>query len=200
VGKRTYLIAASLLVVLLLSGIGAGWTLAWLTAETKTVKNRFTVGSVQIQLTETFNTDLDEDQKPDAWTGILVPGTELFKNPQVTVPADCEDSWVFVQLKESDWPAMPETDGNSRKVDYVVEDGWQRIAEVEHVYFREVKRSEQERTFPVLKQDRITVSESLTKTEMKTLDQAKLTVIAYAVQQAGFDSPADAWEEVKSTV
>lgn len=180
------------MIVLSLFGIGTGWTVAWLTSETKSVRNVFTVGAVEIRLTETLNTDADGDGKPDAWEGILVPGTVLTKDPMITVPEDCEDSWIFVQLEESEWPQNP-------KIGYGIDAGWQALPNHKNIWFREVGRMETERSFRVLSQDRITVSDTLTKQELASIGQPKLTVSAYAVQRAGFDSAEAAWMQIHPT-
>ena len=64
---------ALVLVVVLLFGGALGGTLAWLTAKTDTVTNTFTVGDINIDLTETTT-----DYK-------LVPGNTIAKDPTVTV-------------------------------------------------------------------------------------------------------------------
>ena len=198
--RRRYLIAGMILTVLSVVGIGTGWTLAWLTAETQSIRNIFTVGSVQIALTETANTDTNEDQKPDCWTGALVPGTKLYKDPKVMIPEDSEDSWVFVQLTETNWPTLTGESTTKRKVEYEIEDGWHILPHSEKIYFREVKKSDSQQVFSVLKNNQVQISENITKTEIKAMNDAKLTVAAYAVQRAGFDTPEAAWNEIKPNV
>ncbi len=194
--RKRWILAAAIL-AFSMSGIGTGWTLAWLTSETKSLKNVFTVGSVKVQLTETFNTDKNGDEEPDSWEGILVPGTTLDKNPQVAIPENCEDSWIFVHIQETDWPAESSLEP---KISYKVDEGWQCLPNNESVYFREIGREDDVRSFYVLKENQVVVSETLTKQEMSSIGQPKLTVTAYAIQRAGFDSPEDAWKQIEPKV
>lgn len=194
-GNRLFGVTAVLCI--LLAGLSAGASLAWLKSDTKSVRNRFTTGIVQIQLTETWNTDKDADGKPDTWEGILVPGTTLIKDPVVTVPEDCLDSWIFVHLKETGWPI--ETSGESG-IHYGLAEGWKPLPGNAEIYYREVDVCASERSFPVLTQNSLSVSETLTEQEMAAREDTKLTVSAFAVQRAGFDTPVEAWALIASGV
>ena len=83
--KLTTVLAIVLVVALSVAG-----TYAYLTDKTATIKNTFTVGNVNITLTETWNTDTDGNGKPDAWKMQLIPGTSAKKDPTVTVKANSE--------------------------------------------------------------------------------------------------------------
>ena len=72
--KLTTVLAIVLVVALSVAG-----TYAYLTDKTATIKNTFTVGNVNIDLTE----GTGEFYK-------MVPGTTIEKNPKVTVEADSE--------------------------------------------------------------------------------------------------------------
>ncbi len=69
--------------------IGIGSTLAYLTAQTATRVNTFTVGKVNMTLTEP-NWDA-------ASSHILVPGVPIDKDPTITVEQNSEDAYVFVK-------------------------------------------------------------------------------------------------------
>ena len=80
-------------------------TLAYLTAESKTVTNTFTVGDINITLQEyPFKTDstteLDESATPvqSIDTYKVVPGGEQPKKPFVTVKAKSENCYVYVNV------------------------------------------------------------------------------------------------------
>ena len=191
VNRRILLFAAAVLAVSFL-GIGTGWTVAWLTSETKSVRNVFAVGTVQVQLTEDWNADTDGNGILDAWEGILVPGTVLTKNPAVTVPEDCEDCWVYVQLQESAWPL-------DSGISYTMADGWNPLPGYDFIWFREADRAQTEKTFSVLKQNRVAANSNLTKQELASLGKPELTVTAYAIQRSGFDSPEAAWMQLQQT-
>ena len=189
--RKVYYLVVTV-ILLAMSGLGTGWTLAWLKSETKSIRNIFTVGSVKVQLTESFNTDNDGDGKTESWQGFLVPGTKLGKDPAVTISDRSENSWIFVHLQES----KPLEKSN---IHYTLADGWQPLAGSDGIYYREVDRDNPIRTYPVLKENRIIVSDTLTKDEGMSLGESALTVTAYAIQRAGFESPSEAWEQVKPT-
>ena len=75
-----------LLSLVLAVAMGIGGTLAWLTAKTEAVKNTFTVGNINITLTETTT-----NYK-------MVPGQTIAKDPKVTVKAGSEACWLFVKI------------------------------------------------------------------------------------------------------
>ena len=182
-----------MLALVLVFGCAVGGTIAWLTAETDPVVNTFTYGDINITLAETTGNDYK-----------IIPGKDIAKNPKVTVKADSEDCWLFVKVEEKDWPTFTEKDaeGNDKKkVSYEIASDWKALPNVPGVYYREVSSAKADAEFPVLKDNKVTVSENLLKTEVSSLatagTQPKLTFTAYAVQKDGINSAADAWEKVK---
>ena len=174
---------AVILALMLVVGISVGGTIAWLTAKTDPVVNTFTVGDINITLEETT-----EDYK-------IVPGVDIDKDPVVTVLADSEACWLFVEIDEANWPTATEEDGTTRKVEYEVADGWTELKD--GVYYREVNASEVDQEFAVLKDNQVTVSGTLTKAEVEAITtNPNLTFTAYAIQKEGFASAEAAWDEV----
>lgn len=173
--KKT--LALVLALTLLVAGV-VGGTLAWLTDRTAEVKNTFTVGDINIGLTETTT-----DYK-------MVPGNTIAKDPTVTVKANSEACWLFVQVTESE--------NLDTFITYAIAEGWTALPGVDGVYYREVPASNADQTFPVLAGNAVTVKDTVTK-EMLTADgftNPTLTFKAYAIQKAHFDTPAAAWAEV----
>ena len=73
---------ALLLALTLVVGVVAGGTIAWLVDKTGTVTNTFTVGDVNVELTETgINNDGEKNFQ-------LIPGTSYEKDPEVTIKAN----------------------------------------------------------------------------------------------------------------
>lgn len=179
----------TLLALVLVFGCAVGGTFAWLTAKTDAVVNTFTYGDINIGLAETTGNDYK-----------IVPGVDIGKDPKVTVEAGSEACWLFVKVEEKDWPAFKETDNNKAKIDYKIASGWTELEGVSGVYYREVGAVTADTSFDVIKDNVITVSENLTKTEVNTVVtvQPKLTFTAYAVQKDGVTSAADAWEKVSA--
>ena len=85
--KKITLISLAVVALLLVGLLGS---LAFLTDE-KDVTNTFTVGNVKIDLEEpTYPVD-DEPLK-------LLPGTEIDKDPTVTLKEGSEDAYIFMQI------------------------------------------------------------------------------------------------------
>ena len=78
------MLSAALIVCATVAG-----TLAWLTDKTEPVVNTFTVGDINITLTESENLDLK-----------MVPGQTITKDPKVTVKDGSEACWLFVKVEE----------------------------------------------------------------------------------------------------
>ena len=169
--KIVALIAAIVLVI----GCTAGGTVAWLVSKPTAIVNTFTIGNINATLTETER----------AYN--IVPGVDITKDPVATVKANSEDCYLFVQLTEANWPAFTGAD-KTRKVEYTVADDWTKLAD--GVYYREVPKSDVDQAFQVLKDNKVTVSSTLTKENAAP----QLTVAVYAVQKAGMGSADKAWE------
>lgn len=175
-----------ILSLMLVVGLSVGGTLAWLTATTTPVVNTFTVGDINITLTETTGNSYK-----------IIPGVDLAKDPKVTVKKDSEECWLFVKVAEANWPTVTETDGTTRKVDYAIAAGWTLVPKTTDVYYREVAASTADQAFGVLANNQVTVSETLTKAEANAITNTPtLTFTAYAIQKEGFTSAEAAWAEV----
>ena len=173
--KKT--LALVLALTLLVAGI-VGGTLAWLTDRTAEVKNTFTVGDINIGLTETT-----ADYK-------MVPGNTIAKDPTVTVKANSEACWLFVKVTES-------TDLKDF-ITYAIAEGWTALPGVDGVYYREVPASAADQAFSVLAGDAVTVKSDVTRTMLETAktDAPTLTFQAYAIQKDHFATADAAWAEV----
>ena len=81
------------------------------------------------------------------------------------------------------------------KVTYSIDDSWTKGdgAIPKGFYYREVRGVTADRVFHVLKDDKITVSNTLTKEEIQNITGPTLTFTAYAVQREGIDTAAEAW-------
>ena len=166
-----------------------GGTLAWLISQTDSVVNTFTYGDINIGLEETTE---------GPYT--ITPGKDITKDPKVTVTAGSEACWLFVKVEEKNWPTFTNADG-TKKVSYHIADGWTALTGQTGVYYREVSAQKSVQEFPVLKENKVTVSEDLTKTEVDQLKEKSptLTFTAYAVQKDGITNAADAWAKIPTT-
>ena len=180
-------IAALIAAIVLVIGCTAGGTVAWLVSKPKPIVNVFTVGNINAELAET-----KKEFK-------IVPGVDIAKDPVATVKAKSEDCYLFVQLTEKNWPKFTETSSTTRKVKYEIAQGWTELED--GVYYRVVTKSDTEdQSYPVLQDNKVTVSSTLTKEEANDMDLAikktgapELTVAVYAVQKAGMGSADKAW-------
>ena len=171
--KLTTVLAIVLVVALSVAG-----TYAYLTDKTAQVVNTFTVGNVNIDLTETTG---------DSYK--MVPSTPIHKDPKVTVKADSEACWLFVKVVKSD--------NFDDFMTYDMATGWTKLEE--GVFYRQVAASGTNQDFAVLANDTVSVKSDVTKAMMDGLTDATrptLTFTAYACQTAGIDTAADAWAEV----
>ena len=171
--KKT--LALVLALTLLVAGV-VGGTLAWLTDQTAEVKNTFTVGDINIGLTETTT-----DYK-------MVPGNTIAKDPTVTVKANSEACWLFVKVTE--------TANLDDFITYAIATGWTELEA--GVYYREVPASAADQTFSVLAGDAVTVKSDVTRAMLETAktDAPTLTFKAYAIQKDHFATADAAWAEV----
>lgn len=183
VSSRTFI---AMLALVLVIGCAVGGTVAWLTAQTDSVVNTFTYGDINIELNET---------KPENNQAKIIPGVDIEKNPTVTVKKDSEACWLFVKVEE-------EGTFVTDRVTYSIADDWTKVDDTENVYYREVNAAATDQEFNVLKDNKVTVSEKLTKAEVNRINaenQPKLTFTAYAVQKDGIDSAATAWAKANPT-
>ena len=194
-----------LLALVLLIGCAAGGTLAWLMMKTDPIENTFSAANINITLTETPNTDSgDADTTPDLWVGKLVPGTEIDKNPEVSVVAGSEACWLFVKVETAggDVTVGSKTYGFSDFVTYSMASGWTEVPGAAGVYYRQVNADTAAAgiSYDVISGNKVSIPETVTKAMLDLATGSKapsLTFTAYAIQQEGFDTPAAAWTEAQ---
>lgn len=178
--KKLLILIACLSVVLCTLVTG---TIAWLTDKTDSITNEFTPSDISITLTESENLDLK-----------MVPGKAIAKDPKVTVKANSEPCWIFVKIEEST--------NFDTFMTYAIADGWTQLTGVDGVYYREVSSSTEAQKFSVLANDQVTVKSEVTKLQMNALtteNYPTLTFTAYAIQQEGFETANDAWNEISNS-
>ena len=160
-----------------------GGTAAWLATKSDPIVSTFTCGDINITL---------KDEDPQEGQIKIIPGVDIPKDLKVTVQADSVDCWLFVKVEKTG-TFVPD------KVTYAIADGWTKgdgSPIPEDVYYREVNGATTDSVFSVLKDDKITVSNALTKEEIQNITDPTLTFTAYAVQKEGINTAADAWEKI----
>lgn len=181
--KKTMAMLIALVLVLVCA---VGGTLAWLTDKTETVKNTFTVGNIDIDLTEDPNADTDGNGENDAWKATMVPGVVLDKNPTITVTEDSEPCWVFVKVTKTGTATL---DGDELTfddfMDYNMASGWTPLGDGVFYYDPIISDGA---TLDVISYDgtvdKIKVKDDVTKEMLDALGTTDLTLefTAYAVQ------------------
>lgn len=175
--KKKVCLSVAAIALVLCCAIGG--TLAWLSAKTDPVKNTFTVGDINIDLTETTG----ETYK-------MVPGNTLGKDPKVTVKAGSEACWLFVKVEESE--------NFDAFMTCAIADGWTALSGVGGVYYREVPATDADTDFTVLKNNQVIVKDDVTKQQLQGVKDnlPTMTFTAYAVQQDNIADAATAWAKV----
>ncbi len=164
--KRSIALVLAVFALMLGSVFG---TLAWLTAQSETVKNTFTTSDITVTLQETTGTEYK-----------MVPGCEIGKDPKVTVATDSEPCYLFVQLEKSS--------NFDTYLTYETADEWKQLEDdetgnpVSGVYYRKIT-TEMGTAFSVLKDDKVMVKEDVTKEQMNALEEGdyptlKVTALA----------------------
>jgi len=196
--KHTNTKALALVLALVLSIVGVvGGTVAWLIATPDPVINTFTYGDINIELDET-DTGLDGDGNNNTNEYEMIPGEQITKDPVITVKAGSEGMYLFVKLEKS---ANFDT-----FMEYTMAEGWNPLTGVDGVYYRWITAAavaDEDMEIHVIANDTVTVKESVTKEMLNALDAPgatatypTLTVTAYAVQEAGSDTAAEAWAKI----
>lgn len=183
-------ISLILALVLLVGGV-VGGTVAWLTTQTADVVNTFTYGDINIKLEETPTDDGDNDPNTNEYE--MIPGSDITKDPKVTVLGDSEDCWLFVKVVKSADPKFDEF------MTYEMAEGWTALTGVDNVWYREVKSNADAQDFQVIKEDKVTVKETVTKEMLNALTAyPTLTITGYAVQQENIADVATAWTTINT--
>lgn len=204
--KKKSLLLVLALVLAVTAAVGG--TLAWLTDSTTEVKNVFTTAGIDVELTETWNFDTNNDGTNDCWKAQLIPGYSYTKDPVVTVSADSVDCYLFVKFEEKNNASTYLTYTSTLSA----ANGWtQGTGEGEgkngvpaNVWFRKVKTADEIKSWHLLSDDTITVNgTTVTKATMETAANAQLVYTAYASQlykSAGVEfSAAEAWTNAQPT-
>lgn len=114
--KRT---VALLLACMMVIGVAAGGTIAWLTAKTESVVNTFTVGAITLKLVETDG----EGAEVTSQNYKLSPGGYAEKDPIVTVQPGSEHCYLFVRVDEANNQKTVD-EQNVTIVNYTLAAGW----------------------------------------------------------------------------
>ena len=205
--RKAILLVLCVILLVVASVMG---TLAYLTDDDAVV-NTFTVGNIQINLDEsneaTPGDPNDRTEVGNAYDDIK-PGQVYVKDPTVTVLADSENCYVRMLVTVEYAEAA---DAVLAKYNYQTwfdfDDSWTAQSEVKTVKADgKIARTYEFRHNTVVADSKtdtkldalftkITVPGAITNTELATLEGLTITVVAHAIQAAGFDTADLAWAE-----
>ena len=215
--KHSKILLAVVCALMLVVGSVMG-TLAYLTSVDSAV-NTFTVGKVAITLDEaavkqdgTFVTNHENRVKANTYH--LLPGHEYHKDPTVTVLKDSEDVYVRMLVTVADLDdlkaALPATyvENNVFLLEKLVT-GWDRntwqVASVNgNVYefrYKEIvpKNTAANTPLPELFTTISLPGAEITNTELASLAELQINVVAQAIQADGFNTADLAWAQFPTT-
>ena len=193
--NKKFIAILSVFVMLALTmvvGCAVDGSVAWLVSKSESSVSTFTLGDINIKLTET-----ESEGQPIK----IIPGIDIRRSPKVTVESGSEACWLFVKAEGKNWPGFTDANGTA-KVSYSVAggaDGWTALEGNPGVYYREVSAEDAQRGVAYDVNCVVTVSSELTKAEINsTSDRPQLSFTAYAVQRDGIGNAADAWSKVNT--
>ena len=170
-----------------------GTSVAWLSSKTDEVINTFTYGDINITIEETDTNDNDNNEYTNSYK--MLPGNKITKDPKITVLKDSEDSYLFIEIKKSS--------NFDYFMSYELVEGWTLVTGTENIFVREVTKKDENQEFYILKNNSVTVKETVTKAMLNELDKdgtnnyPTLTFTAYAVQRdsniEAINTPEEAW-------
>lgn len=206
--QRNRRIALTLCLMLVVCAVSVGGTLAWLVDKTDPVTNTFTSSGIDIDLTETWNTDSDNDGTNDSWSAQLIPGVTYKKDPKVTVAETTNvDIYLFVEFKEVGNPATYLTYTSTLAA---ANSGWAQGTGIggggdgipTNVWYRTVKTDDATKSWKLLDGNKVTVKDTVKASDMEDASKATLTYTAYAFQlkkdaETDFTAP-EAWAQISA--
>ena len=184
--NKKFIAILSVFVMLALTmvvGCAVDGTVAWLVSKSGTSVSTFTLGDINIGLTD------ESGSQPLK----IIPGVDIKRSLKVTVEPNSEACWLFVKVEGTNWPA---------KVSYSVAEetgGWEPLSVSDYpgVYYREVSAGTANQGNWYRVTGVVTVSKDLTKAEINSIAngiQPQLSFTAYAVQRDGIDNVVEAWK------
>ena len=188
--KLCKVLAIALCAVTLVVGSVAA-TVAYLTDKTDPVRNTFTVGKIQIELTQEYPLN----------NAVMVPGQTYDVDAKVSVLSGSESCWLFIKVDK-----QPERFDDY--LSYAVDGAnWTQLKDavgndVPDVYYVEVSEGDAYGGTAYDVNIDVTANPDCTQEQYSALlasDGApKLSLTAYAVQSLGVDTAAAAWEHAKN--
>lgn len=185
---------AALLVCAVVLVVGAASaTLAYF-MDSEKATNTFTVGHVDITLDEAkVNVDgtvIEGADRVMTNEYHLIPGSTYTKDPTVHVQSGSEDCYIFVKLENELKDIIAATTVENQ----MEAKGWDLLDAENNIYVYKNVVEKSSKVTDVAVFEAFKVNGEVTKEALANYKDAKIIVTAYAVQAAGFDTAADAWD------
>ena len=184
---------ALLISLVLVIGVVAGSTVAWLVATDVEVVNTFSPSTIKI--------DLSEENKGVNYDFKMVPGTTMAKDPKVVVEEGSEPCWLFI--------AVDASENLDTFIEYAISNDWTPYSTYTNIYYREVGTALIGDPLYILKGQGdgvyangfVTVNDNITESDMEGIATNKptLTFNACAVQRANIGDVDTAWGAADAT-
>ena len=154
------------------------------------------------QLTLTETGDFEEDG-----TLRIIPGVNLRKKAVVNFEGSEASTYIFVKITPSSDFATTDhrnfaiSRAGQMKMKWTVSAEWtylQADGDGSYIYYKALRPNTTFEADIFAEDGKITVSDSITKTEMSSLNAVSVGIRAFAVQNGGFADPVAAWSSLVS--
>ena len=184
--KNNRRVVLAVVLILVVCAATIGGTIAWLTDKTDPVTNTFSPSDIEISLVETEDPVAGDLEEGEEWKAQLVPGAEYHKNPEVSVNGDKTNVDVYLFVK------FTETNNNAGILEFTsnltTANGWTMVEGTDEVWYREVKVEDEVKSWKLIANDTVVISDELTKDGMPTeANLPSLAYQAYAIQSENMD-------------
>lgn len=180
---------AILLALTLFVGGAIGGTIAWLTSNTGTVTNTFTVGDIEITLAETTGNQYD-----------FVPGDTLTKDPKVTVTGGSEACYVFIKVVEDNNITVTGPNGKTENaMQYAIDPVWKSVPGHDGYWYCEVAQSDSNTVKSILVDNQVKVSPYVPKDSDLEDEEFTLSFTAAAIQSAHIADVTEAFNNLPAS-
>ena len=151
------------------------------------------------ELTITETGDFYEDNKL-----MIIPGVDLIKKATVSFSGSESATYVFVEIMPTGWSATDDVtfallSNGKTAMQWSIADGWVFLKSDNgtYIYYRELAPNMELVTADIIARNgKITVSDQITKSEIKAMTNVSIKLRATVVQSGGFENPEAAWNSV----
>lgn len=179
-------------------------TLAYMTSQTATITNTFSVGNVKITMDEApvdVYGNVVEGDRRTANNYKLVPNASYTKDPTIHVQAGSEEAYVFVSVANGIAAIEAENEPATTIEAQMIANGWTKHSTEANLWYKvdAVDARTQAVEVPVFANFTVAAD-----ADVSGYTSANITLVGYAIQKEGFANAEAAWEaagdEVKANL